>query len=113
MSTAWTRAAAAALTPPSPCRPDRRRSRLPGQGFRLWSVSLTASPEELRRRVERDVAAGLRRPGAAEASLARLPLYEKMDTIKLDVTSLTPAETAEALFRLVRGGPKGEDHNAE
>ena len=59
------------------------------------------------------VAAGLRRPGAAEASLARLPLYEKMDTIKLDVTSLTPAETAEALFRLVRGGPKGEDHNAE
>ena len=87
--------------------------RLPGQGFRLWSVSLTASPEELRRRVERDVAAGIRRPGAAEASLARLPLYEKMDTIKLDVTSLTPAETAEALFRLVRGGRKGEDHHAE
>ena len=85
--------------------------RLPGQGFRLWSVSLTASPEELRRRVEKDIAAGLRRPGAAEASLARLPLYEKMDTIKLDTTSLTPAETAEALFRLVRGDPKGEEHH--
>lgn len=86
---------------------------LPEREFRFWSVSLTAAPEELRRRVERDIAAGLRRPGAVEESLARLPLYDAMDTIRLDTTRLTPEETAEALFRLVRGGPKGEDHNAE
>ena len=41
------------------------------------------------------MAAGLRlRDGVVERSVAYLPLYEKLNTWKLDTTCLTPEETA-------------------
>ena len=79
---------------------DELLSRLDLSGCRVHSVSLVCAPEELRRRVEGDVAAGLRASDAAERSLSYLPRYASLSALRLDVTGLTPAQTAEALARL-------------
>jgi len=75
---------------------------LAGKEFRLWNFSLTASPEELRRRVEADIAEGRRSPGAAVRSLARLPLYDSLDTVKIDTTRLSPEQAAAEIFNKIR-----------
>ena len=81
---------------------DTILSRLPLEGVEVRCVSLLASPEVLRARLERDMAAGLRlRDGVVERSVAYLPLYEKLNTWKLDTTRLTPEETAAQINRLL------------
>ncbi|WP_199512881.1 hypothetical protein [Nucisporomicrobium flavum] len=44
--------------------------------------------------MSRDIAAGKRRPEIIELSLARLPLYDELDAIKIDVTNISPADAA-------------------
>ncbi len=66
-------------------------------GCRVHLVSLLAGEETLRGRLEEDIRRGLREPGAVENSLARLPLYEKLNTRKIDTGGKTPREVAEAL----------------
>ena len=60
-------------------------------------IFLTASPEALIARIEKDLRAGRRDGEALERSLSYLPLYGTLDTEKLDVSRLTPAEAAERL----------------
>ena len=63
---------------------DTILSRLPLEGVEIINISLLASPEALRTRLERDMADGRRpRDGVVERSLAYLPLYEKLNTWKL------------------------------
>ena len=83
-------------------------SRLPLDGVDVVSVSLLASPEQLRLRLERDMAQGRRpRDGVVERSLAYLPLYQQLDTWKLDTTGVAPVETAEQICsRLSKDGRK-------
>ena len=76
---------------------DNLLSRLDTRNCRVRAVSLTASPEALASRIERDIQAGKRDQGALERSLAYLPLYAGLDTEILDVSRLTPGETAERL----------------
>lgn len=77
-------------------------SRLPLEGVEIINISLLASPEALRTRLERDMADGRRpRDGVVERSLAYLPLYEKLNTWKLDTTRLTPEEAAAQISRLL------------
>lgn len=68
-----------------------------GVSLRVVSLSLVASGEVLTARLSTDIAAGRRDQSAVERSLAYLPLYREMNTEKLDVSALTPAETAEAI----------------
>lgn len=63
------------------------------------SFALTATPEALTQRVEADVARGLRQPGDAARSVARLPHYDIMDTIKIDVSRITPEEAVERILQ--------------
>ena len=72
-------------------------SRLDLQDCRIRAVSLTASPEALSARIAADVQAGRRDQSALERSLAYLPLYEGLNTEKLDVSRLTPGEAAARL----------------
>lgn len=67
---------------------------------RVRTVSLICTPEALRARLLRDVEAGLREGGVVERSLERLPLYEKLDTVKLDVSELTAEEAAKRLIEM-------------
>lgn len=66
---------------------------------RLVCVSLVCSKEALRLRLEKDIAAGIRQPEILPRSTARLPLYQILNTEKLDTTSLTPANVAEIIAK--------------
>ena len=57
-------------------------------------VSLVTREDELRRRVEGDVRAGLRDEEAALRSLSYLPRYRNLGTELMDTTGLTPHEVA-------------------
>jgi len=73
---------------------EELRSRLELKNCAVHAISLTCSEEVLRARLERDIRNGLRRPDAVERSLGYLPLYAGLDTRKLDVSALSPEETA-------------------
>jgi len=47
-----------------------------------------------------DVDTGLRTPDVVERSVARLPLYTSLETVKVDTTSLAPGEVARCIEAL-------------
>ncbi|WP_195542599.1 AAA family ATPase [Massiliimalia timonensis] len=61
---------------------------------RLSCFTLNCSKEELIRRLEKDIREGKRDEETIERSLERRSLYEKMETIHLDVTGITAQEAA-------------------
>ena len=70
---------------------DNILSRLDVSGCQVRAISLVCSEKELRGRLERDVAAGIRQPDVIARSLA--------PTERLDTTGLTPGEAAERITR--------------
>ena len=58
------------------------------------AVSLVADEDELRRRVEVDVRAGMRDDGAVARSLSYLPRYRDLGTELIDTTDLAPHDVA-------------------
>lgn len=72
---------------------DAILSRLEGP-FALRRVSLVCTPEKLAERLMRDVRAGLRDESVVARSVPRLPLYDRLNGEKLDVSELTPGEAA-------------------
>lgn len=66
-------------------------------GAQVRWVSLVASEEELRGRVERDVDTGLREADATERALAYLPLYRELGSELVDTTGRSPREVAELI----------------
>ena len=75
-------------------------ARLDTAGCRVLCVSLVCTAEALEERLRRDVEAGLRQPDVIARSLARLPLYGKLNTVKLDVSACTAEEAAGQLAKL-------------
>ena len=75
---------------------DELLGRLPIEecGAKVRVVSLVAREDELRRRIEGDVRAGLRDAEAVARSLSYLPRYRNLDTELIDTTGLTPHEVA-------------------
>lgn len=69
-------------------------------GCRVVPVSLTASEEALTARIRADAAAGRRGPDAVERSLARLPLYRDLNTVKIDTTSKSIPEICREIAAL-------------
>ena len=69
-------------------------ARLPLEGVRVLCVSLTASPEALTERIRRDIAVGLRNASVLDRALSYLPLYGKVQSVKVDTTALSVAETS-------------------
>ena len=57
---------------------------------------------ELRRRLQRDIAAGLRDEGIVARSLERATHYKNMGAAVIDTTRLTPEETAHAVADILR-----------
>lgn len=75
-------------------------SRLDKTQCHFHLISLVCEEKELEKRVMSDVQKGLRDENAVEKSLSYLPLYENLTTSKLDVTGLTPEQTAERIVRM-------------
>lgn len=65
--------------------------------FRFYLFTLTLSEGALRARLEHDIANGVRSADVIERSVARLPLYDTMDSIKIDVSSIRPEEAAQRI----------------
>lgn len=66
----------------------------------LKIISLICSPEALVKRLSRDIEAGLRKADIINRSIVRLPMYEKIETIKIDVTDIDSQIAAEKISAL-------------
>ena len=73
------------------------------KGVRVGAFSLWADSEQLARRLEREIAAGLRGADVVERSLAYLPSYDELSAEKIDTTRLSPEETARVLLNSLIG----------
>lgn len=79
---------------------DDIASRLDLTSCRIVSVSLTCDDETLKKRLIGDVNAGLREYDVIERSVARIPLYDALDTIKIDTTGKALDEIASEIAAL-------------
>lgn len=70
------------------------------EGCTVKCVSLLCSEAVLAARLQKDIDAGLREPDVLKRSMARLPLYGRLNTARLDVSDLTVHETADRILRL-------------
>jgi len=77
-------------------------SRLVGDDYEIYKFTLTASESALTRRITKDVEAGVRTPDVLERSLPRVRLYDAMDTVKIDVSTISPRQAAEKIMQLVQ-----------
>ena len=75
-------------------------SRLDTAGCTVKSISLVCSPNALEARLLGDIQQGVRTQDVLQRSLARLPLYDSLNTIKIDVSRMTPQQVAEAIQQL-------------
>lgn len=60
--------------------------KLDTESCQVWCISLMADESSLRSRLEKDVEEGIRSADVIERSLARIPLYQALDTIKIDTS---------------------------
>jgi chloramphenicol 3-O-phosphotransferase len=74
---------------------------LAGLDFSLHAFTLTLSAQALTRRIGKDVRAGTRTPDVLQRSLARLPLYDMLHTVKIDVSDIPPRQAAEKIRQLI------------
>ena len=79
---------------------DALLGRLDTTNYTVKCISLTADRETLIRRIGGDVERGLRQPDVLERSLARLPLYERLDSVKVDTTGRTVDEIAREIMEM-------------
>ncbi len=81
---------------------DEILSRLSLQDAEVHAVSLLCDEETLKARLMGDIAAGKRQMDVIPRSLARLAQYERLNTVKMDVSRLTAEETAEQLRQMAQ-----------
>ena len=63
-------------------------------------ISLIADEDNLQRRLTRDVQKGIRKEDVIDRSIARIPLYQKLDTVKVDTNTKTIAEIVAEIAQL-------------
>jgi broad-specificity NMP kinase len=73
--------------------------------FETHKVTLTCSPAQLSGRLSADVAAGHPQADVIERAVARLALYDTLDTSKLDVGTKSAAEAADEIAGMVQSTP--------
>jgi len=61
------------------------------------SVSLVCSEKTLRERLQKDIDCGIRTPDVICRSIERMPLYEQLNTVRIDTENRTICETAEEI----------------
>lgn len=79
---------------------DEILSRLAPGAWSAVAVSLICSEPELCARLQKDIAAGIRTETVLERSIGRLPMYDGMETIKIDTSERAVKEIAEQIAGL-------------
>ena len=77
---------------------DSIKKRLELNGCKTAEFSLICSEEVLKKRLRADVERGIRTEDVIGRSAARIPLYEKLDTVKIDVSEITADIAAEQII---------------
>ena len=80
---------------------DRVLSWVKGSKYSLHKYSLVCSEDALVTRLKKDIADSMRNDDIIERSLKRLPNFVKMDTVKIDVSEITPKQAAHIIYELV------------
>lgn len=80
---------------------DDLLSRIKATNVRVFSFSLVSDRANLINRLMSDVQAGIRKMDVIERSVLRLPLYEKLDTVKIDTSDRNAEETANEIIRKI------------
>ena len=73
---------------------DQILSRLDTTGFHVHLISLVCDKQTLQARLGKDVVAGIRAEDIIRKSVERIPLYELLSTVKVDVSKRSPEQTA-------------------
>ncbi|MBO2517277.1 MAG: hypothetical protein CW338_08420, partial [Clostridiales bacterium] len=73
------------------------------KGCRVINVSLTVSEGELRSRLSSDVEKGIRSADVIGRSVARIGMYQALDTIKVDTDGKSISEIADEITSLQSG----------
>lgn len=63
----------------------------------IHCFSLISIKQALTERLNRDIAEGKREPDTIKRSVARIPLYDALDTVKIDVSTISPADAAKRI----------------
>ncbi|WP_324824722.1 AAA family ATPase [Sinanaerobacter sp. ZZT-01] len=77
-------------------------SRLDTANCKVHSISLICNEIALRTRLEKDIAAGIRTEDVVLRSMERIPLYEKLNTCKVDVSEISPEQVADSIIKIVK-----------
>ena len=72
-------------------------------GCTTHCFSLVSTEQALVERLNRDIAAGKRGSDITERSVARISLYDELDTVKIDVSTISPADAARRITEHMAG----------
>lgn len=73
---------------------DNLIGRLDHDDCAIHCFSLVSNEQPLAERLSHDIAVGEREPDIIDRSVARIPLYDALDTVKIDVSAISPADAA-------------------
>ena len=88
---------------------DEIIAKLETENCLVHTISLICDADSLRKRLQKDVDAGLRSADVIQRSIARIGLYEKVDTEKIDVSHITPERAAKKIINGERGTTDAEE----
>lgn len=88
---------------------DKILLKLETENCLVHTISLVCDTDGLRKRLQKDVDAGIRSADVIQRSIAQIGLYEKLDTEKIDVTHITPEQVAERIINGERGKTDEEE----
>jgi len=74
--------------------------KLDAAGCRVKCISLLADEATLRRRLTADVERGIRTEDVIPRSIGRIPLYQALDTVKVDTNGRTISEIAREIAQV-------------
>lgn len=74
-------------------------SRLDTANCKVHMISLVCSEQALQTRLRNDVDAGIRTEDVIRRSIERIPLYEKLNTNKVDVSKIIPEQAADFIIQ--------------
>jgi len=81
---------------------DEVLAQIEGFEFELYKITLMCDSEALRKRIEHDINLGERSPSAISASLGRLEMYQKLNSIKIDTTHMNTTDIVEQICGLTQ-----------
>lgn len=77
-------------------------SKLDGLEFEVIKITLICNETSFIKRVSKDIKNNLREKEALDAGLNRIPLYENMNTIKIDTSDISISETADKIIEIIK-----------